>query len=212
MTDEEKQVTEIEKKQEKLTSILVDPENFNIKHPLNSYWTIWYDCPQRKTTQQSWSLNIKKIASFNTIEDFWGTYNSIPPITKLAQASNYHIFRNDIKPEWEDPQNAEGGRWVVTLGKNPNPQSSKLEEIWLNILLACIGESFEYPDQINGAVASYRTRGDRLALWTRNHVKEEETMSVGKHFKSLFPKAEKLQFFTHEEGKTKNSPKEKYSL
>lgn len=45
--------------------------------------------------------------------------------------------------------------------------------------MACIGENFEFPDQVNGAVASVRSRGDRLALWTKNWKNEEETLNVG---------------------------------
>jgi len=71
MTEVEKQNEEVQNKE--LTSILVDPEHFNVKHKLNTSWTIYYDIPQqRKNTAQTWQQNIKVIATFNTIEDFWG--------------------------------------------------------------------------------------------------------------------------------------------
>jgi len=206
MTEVEKQNEEVQNKE--LTSILADPEHFNVKHKLNSSWTIYYDIPQqKKSTAQTWQQNIKVIATFNTIEDFWGVFNSIPPVSKIAPASSYFLFREGIKPEWEDKQNEEGGRWAVTLTR----MGSKIDEYWMNLVLACIGESFEYPEQVNGAVASVRVRGDRLALWTRNWKNEEETLNIGKHFKSLIG-TEKLSFNSHEDGKQNSKAKERHVL
>ena len=34
-------------------------------------WTLWYDNPQRKATQQSWSRFLKKVTEFDHVEDFW---------------------------------------------------------------------------------------------------------------------------------------------
>ena len=29
--------------------------------------------------------------------------------------TDYMLFRKGIRPEWEDPANKDGGKWVVTL-------------------------------------------------------------------------------------------------
>jgi translation initiation factor 4E len=42
-----------------------------------------------------------------------------------------------------------------------------LDQLWLNILLAMIGEQFDEGDEICGAVASVRARQEKIALWTR---------------------------------------------
>jgi hypothetical protein len=47
-----------------------------------------------------------------------------------------------------------------------------LDQLWLNILLAMIGEQFDEGDEICGAVASVRARQEKVALWTRTATHE----------------------------------------
>ena len=49
-----------------------DPKNFNVKHPLQNKWTLWFDNPQKKSTAASWSDNLKQVITVDTVEDFWG--------------------------------------------------------------------------------------------------------------------------------------------
>ncbi|XP_021848832.2 eukaryotic translation initiation factor-like [Spinacia oleracea] len=44
--------------------------------------------------------------------------------------------------------------------------------MWLETLMALIGEQFDEADEICGVVASARSRGDKLSLWTRNAANE----------------------------------------
>lgn len=53
-------------------TIFNDPVNFNIKHPLQSSWTLWYDSASKKGSTKDWSQNIKALITFSTVEDFWG--------------------------------------------------------------------------------------------------------------------------------------------
>lgn len=53
----------------------------------------------------------------NTVEDFWGVWNSAVLPTLLPFGSNYHLFRDGIKPAWEDSANANGGKWVFNIPK-----------------------------------------------------------------------------------------------
>ena len=43
---------------------------------------------------------------------------------------------------WEDEQNTEGGRWLFQINKSVN--SSKINNYWLELLLAVIGEQVSY--------------------------------------------------------------------
>lgn len=40
------------------------------------------------------------------VEDFCRLFNWVKPPSKLERSSNYHLFKSDIKPMWEDPANA----------------------------------------------------------------------------------------------------------
>ncbi|POM79562.1 Eukaryotic initiation factor 4E, partial [Phytophthora palmivora] len=84
------------------------------KHPLQNRWVLWYDNPKKRHSTESWEENLKNVYTFSTVEDFWCLYNNILAPTKLSIGSNYHLFKEGIRPMWEDPINAKGGKWIFT--------------------------------------------------------------------------------------------------
>lgn len=46
--------------------------NFSHKHPLERQWTLYFDLPNKKQTVTNWMDSVKKLITFNTVEDFWG--------------------------------------------------------------------------------------------------------------------------------------------
>ena len=48
-------------------TVFSDPTNFSIKHPLQHKWTLWYDNPRKKTTQDTWGNHLKKIVDIDTV-------------------------------------------------------------------------------------------------------------------------------------------------
>ncbi|KAJ1547862.1 hypothetical protein HK096_010253 [Nowakowskiella sp. JEL0078] len=165
-----------EASQETLTAF-ADPVNFTVKHPLQNSWTLWFDNPGKKTNSDNWAMNLKKLVTFDTAEDFWGVYNNITPATQLLPGSNYHLFKEGVQPMWEDKANQIGGKWVVQIGKAT--RDKLVDPSWLNAVLACIGEEFEESDEICGLVMSVRKTQDRIALWTRTAADKEKTESIG---------------------------------
>ncbi|ORX81806.1 eukaryotic translation initiation factor 4E [Basidiobolus meristosporus CBS 931.73] len=187
-----------------MVTVFTDPANFNVKHPLNSSWILWYDNPGKKTNQHSWSQNLKQIICFDTVEDFWGIWNNLIPISDLSAGSNYHFFKEGIKPMWEDPANDKGGKWVIQL---PRKTGEQINQLWLYTVLSCIGESFAYEDEICGCVASIRKGFYRLALWTRSSDDQEICLSIGTHLKetlSLGPN-QSLGFQAHSDASRSGS-------
>lgn len=156
-------------------------EGFDVKHPLQHRWTLWFDNPGKKTSQDKWAEHLRQIMTVDTVEDFWRLHNNIVSASGLAAGSNYHFFKENIEPKWEDSANAKGGKWVVTIPSKA--RSSSLDRLWLWTLLACIGEVFEDEDEICGCVVSIRKAQDKIALWTRNSQDEAATVRVGRRLK-----------------------------
>mmetsp|Transcript_26247 Transcript_26247/g.36964 ORF Transcript_26247/g.36964 Transcript_26247/m.36964 type:complete len:216 (+) Transcript_26247:167-814(+) len=163
--------------QNQLAEQSLEPNNFSIKHPLQNRWTLWFDNPGKKTTQESWAENLKKIVTFDTVEDFWRVFNNIQPVSSLAAGSNYHLFKENIEPKWEHTANQHGGKWVVIV------KTQLFDKQWLWSVLACIGESFEDDEEICGCVASVRKSQSRISLWTRNASNESAQRRIGSKFK-----------------------------
>eukprot|EP00994_Dinema_validum_P000571 NODE_1110_length_1097_cov_55.541031_g855_i0.p2 GENE.NODE_1110_length_1097_cov_55.541031_g855_i0~~NODE_1110_length_1097_cov_55.541031_g855_i0.p2 ORF type:complete len:222 (+),score=85.98 NODE_1110_length_1097_cov_55.541031_g855_i0:76-666(+) len=141
------------------------------KHPLANCWVIWYDSRRlhMRGNPNDWMANLVNVAVFNTVEDFWSTYNHIKRASELEFGSNYHMFKEGTKPMWEDDANKYGGKWVLTL--NPKDDPSRQCELWDLLVLAMIGEYLDdgvEGDQICGAVLSRRKNGTRISVWTKD--------------------------------------------
>ncbi|ETV75701.1 hypothetical protein H257_10085 [Aphanomyces astaci] len=167
-----------------------------VKHPLQHRWVLWYDNPKKKLANESWEENLKVVYTFDTVEDFWGMFNNILPPTKLLVGSNYHLFKEGIRPMWEDPINAKGGKWVLT---NNRQRRARLDDAWMNTMLALIGECLEDDDDLSGAVVSVRKTQDRVAVWTQTATNEPLQRKVGSNFRKVLDlsKNEGLKYQSH---------------
>ncbi|KAF9486166.1 translation initiation factor eIF4e [Pholiota conissans] len=126
------------------------------------------------------------IGEFDTVEEFCRYFNWLKPPSKLEKNSNYHIFKSGIKPMWEDPANAEGGKWVLTMKNNP----VLLDRCWGWLAMALVGEELEENDEICGAVVSLRSKVDRIQVWTRSKDDVEKLNGIGKRLIKLLDVSE----------------------
>jgi len=126
------------------------------------------------------------IGEFDTVEEFCRYFNWLKPPSKLEKNSNYHIFKSGIKPMWEDPANANGGKWVLTMKNNP----ALLDRCWNWLAMALVGEELEEGDEICGAVVSLRTKVDRIQVWTRSKDDVEKLNGIGKRLVKLLDVSE----------------------
>eukprot|EP00743_Colponemidia_sp_Colp-15_P003841 GILK01004145.1.p1 GENE.GILK01004145.1~~GILK01004145.1.p1 ORF type:complete len:241 (-),score=30.89 GILK01004145.1:217-879(-) len=160
-----------------------DPSDLTVKHPLQHRWALWYDNPGKKVSQTSWGESLKKLVMVDTVEDFWCVFNNIIPPSRLPARSNYHLFKDGVEPQWEDPANAKGGKWVVNI---PRRDRERLDDMWLYLMLALIGENFdEDSDEICGCVVSLRKQEDKVAIWTRTAEAERSALRIGRIFKQI---------------------------
>lgn len=70
---------------------------------------------QESTAPHPYENSIKSITTVKTVEQFWETYNYLRRPNDLSSTTDYHFFRDGIKPTWEDPKNAKGGKWIVSF-------------------------------------------------------------------------------------------------
>eukprot|EP01126_Amoeba_proteus_P066456 TRINITY_DN9616_c0_g1_i14.p1 TRINITY_DN9616_c0_g1~~TRINITY_DN9616_c0_g1_i14.p1 ORF type:complete len:171 (-),score=18.73 TRINITY_DN9616_c0_g1_i14:495-1007(-) len=151
---------------------------FNVKHPLENGWTWWYDNPEKRPTQESWGGFLKEIYSFDSVEDFWSLWNNIKGAHELAIGCTYHVFKMGIEPMWESPENHNGGRWIFTLEPS-HRTADELNTLWLNTILACIGNTFEEAASICGVVVNIRKSADKICIWTKCASDESKQRSIG---------------------------------
>lgn len=150
--------------QEQIT-VFHDPDNFNVKHPLMHKWTLWFTKPATGKVD-NWNDLLKEIITFNSVEEFWGVYNNITPTSELALKSDYHLFKEGVRPEWEDVQNKHGGKWSYQF---KNRTTVAIDDIWLHVMLAAIGETLEEENdgEVMGVIVNVRKGFFRVGVWTR---------------------------------------------
>ena len=129
-------------------------------HPLKNTWVVWYRSPGNKF--QDYEKSTHKIAHFGTVEEFWTVYTHLRRPSSLPHVSDYHLFKQGIRPVWEDKENRNGGKWNLRLKKGV------ANRYWESLMLAIVGDQFgDAGEDLCGAVLSVRGNEDVLSVWTR---------------------------------------------
>ncbi|KAG2141264.1 translation initiation factor eIF 4e-like domain-containing protein [Suillus clintonianus] len=143
-------------------------------HPLRNTWVFWFRqqrAPGNKIT--NYEEGIKKIASFSSVESFWGLQTHLSPPSALVPTTDYLLFHAGVRrPVWEDPLNRTGGKWIVRLRKGV------ADRVWEDLVMGVVGDMFDecstqgegeeggWPE-ICGCTISVRQSEDIVSLWNR---------------------------------------------
>lgn len=106
-------------------------------HPLDTTWTLWYTRP-KTNKKYNWKSQLQPIADITSLEEFWALQALIPSIEEIPVKTDYHLFRKNIRPEWEDKQNSEGGKIIVEFN-----DYERMNTVWTNLMIMAICEHFE---------------------------------------------------------------------
>ncbi|KAK9761726.1 hypothetical protein K7432_013150 [Basidiobolus ranarum] len=131
-------------------------------HPLHYTWVFWFMHRPPGQKILNYESAMKKIAAFSSIEDFWAVYSHLRRPHELPTISDYHLFKQGVRPVWEDDTNINGGKWIVRLKKG------LASRYWESLVLAVIGDQFDVGSEICGAVLSIRHSEDILSVWNRS--------------------------------------------
>lgn len=136
-----------------------------------------------------------------------------------------------MRPEWEDPQNKHGGKWSYQFKEK---RMVNIDEIWLQTMLAAIGETLEEEQdgEVMGVVVNVRKAFFRVGVWTRTVGRsipgrgdgdvsggkgrspekgKEVLANIGKRFKQVLnlPANELVEFSGHTEAANSGSSRAK---
>lgn len=143
--------------------------------PLRYTWCIWEQIMQSNDKAAQYSDATHEVAKFSTVQEFWKLWNHMPQPSELLeqkrmvreQPDGLHvidaimIFRDNIRPEWEDKMNAQGGHFQFQL--KPNVGGGQVDEYWNNLVLGMIGATIEPANAITGIRLVDKLSGPRAA-------------------------------------------------
>ncbi len=142
----------------------------NNKTKLENKFSFWYrisddiaqyQAPKQALDKKIYETQVKKIHEFDTIEDFWGIFQHLRKPDSCKPGIEFMMFKEPIKPMWEDENNKNGGKISIKLRKDYTTI------IWEEMIFALIGGILpkEMKDEINGIVVTSRKEFNTLQIW-----------------------------------------------
>ena len=199
---------EADKKEEFENRAILKYDKENIKHSLQTSWTLYVHTQSVSTTYKS---AYKPIGKFQTIEDFWNLWNNIPSVVDIYEGrvmiSNKHLiayslFRGDILPEWEKTNNINGSEW----GCREMLSKEIIDNIWKNLVLSCIGENISNCVGLRYINKCNKTRNiHKIEVWmnmcaaNKTHTTLGQMKTIIENIPTPFPK---FTFMRHNDKKT----------
>jgi translation initiation factor 4E len=180
----------------------VPPEGLR-PHPLHNTWNFWYFGQNRDLT---WEENLRVVKKVATVEEFWLVYGNIKLASELRPGCSYFVFKDGLKPMWEDVGNRSGGRWLMTFDRKNRASLTVLDDNWLELLLCLIGEAFGVDgEDICGAVVDVRPKFDKINVWTKDHDNKNRILRIGRIIKERLGLTDiQLTYEKHSDTQNKN--------
>jgi len=155
-------------------------------------WTIWEQLQQAADAKAAqYADATHRVASFGTVKEFWRYWNHLPQPSQLLDGNKRFVretdgtrsivdalmvFRDGIRPEWEDPANASGGHFQFQLKDAVG--GGTIDEYWNNIVLGMIGGTVGPSELVTGVrlVDKRQQRSGflRLEVWFSNYEASDQ--------------------------------------
>ena len=154
--------------------------NEHNKTKLESKFSFWYrisddivqyQAPKQALDKKIYETQVKKIHEFDSVEDFWDIFQHLRKPDSCKPGIEFMMFKEPIKPMWEDENNKNGGKISLKLRK----QYTTI--IWEEMIFALIGGILpkEMKEEINGIVVTSRKEFNTLQIWFKTY--EERILS-----------------------------------
>lgn len=182
---------------------------FHQNGELESGWTFWENyrqsdkhASQKGVGDKNWENNCAEIISFNDQNKFslfWNnskyddssnlifsslddTEKKLEREGKMYTIDGLNMFREGIKPAWEDPKNANGYHLQCEFPTHSeNPDTKKIyKNLWEDFVFGLIAEDAEYSECITGLRYVYKPGKSqiRVELWISESLPDEKNTLV----------------------------------
>jgi translation initiation factor 4E len=149
-------------------------------HKLNTSWNFWYTNRKEHDYVTQYAKRTRKVASFNTIEDFFKYYVYLKSASEVQRNTDFGMFKDGFKPLWESCPNS--ACWLVRYRRSDLP--SDLDLKWERLLFSLIGEQFgDLP--VIGASLSVRPKETFIELWFNYNDNESVKTKTGRRMETL---------------------------
>lgn len=158
----------------------VTEETLKSELSLRYKWVFWNQIVQKVEkgadrnagkSKEEYSNNTQRLSEFASVQDFWSLWTHMPQPSELLEQKRMSsgadtvdalmVFRDNVRPEWEDEKNATGGHFQFQL--KPAVGGGQIDEYWNNLVLGVIGSTIEPACMITGIRLVDKLSGPRAA-------------------------------------------------
>lgn len=166
-----------------------------------SKWVIWQNNSEDSNIK-SWGEDLKIVGEFNSVPQFMFLNDKINEVG-LKNLESIRIFKDGIKPMWEDPKNLNGGRVIIDI---PVMSRLDLNDIWSKTMAMCISNLVE---GICGCVLTERQSLYKIALWIEE---DDANFDIIKKWKEIVEvPVDMFYYLTHKKSLDGNKHKRKWN-
>jgi len=185
-----------------------------ILQPIAKKWTLWFEKKSEENSskclkKEDYLHQLKKGGTFQDISSFWKCWNEVQNLDNTpigASGTNFHLFKNNIKPVWEDPKNIKGGKWIIVFSAKTSQH--EVMKHWISFMLALVLGELGVESEINGAVLSVRSWGGMISIWNRN---SNDKRLIEENLKKYFG-VESIKYQRHQTNMRRNTQRAKVSI
>ena len=136
-------------------------EQTKLEHSYTYWVMIWEQ--NYKNKNNNFDQNLLELTTVDTVSDFlnfqtmqvetfWMVQQHLRRATAMPYGTFLHVFKQGIKPMWEDPSLVNGCRFSIKT------QKSHTSKYWEDLLLAMLGEQFQQENHIAGLVLNLKAQ------------------------------------------------------
>ena len=81
-----------------------------------------------------------------------------------------YLFKDEIRPEWEDPGNVGGGCFKIKIDKK------KSNKLWENAVLAMISPNNPHVGIMNGVRIKIKEKFDEIEIWMSSESTKKDKL------------------------------------
>ena len=176
---------------------------------LPSNYDLWlFDSTStKKTDKANFFEKIKKTLHISTLKDLAAFYGNFRKPKTMPNGCEVYLFKEGIKPLWEDKSNQNGGSFFLHIKK------TFANKIWENFLTSIVSEELEELKKVNGIIMRVLLLEVVFYIWTKDLTKAEERVMIQwvKNTAGLSAKI-KLEFKRHPKPNKEHETPEKPSV
>lgn len=142
--------------------------------PLPSVYDLWlFDVhDDKETNEETFFDKIRKTIKITTLGDLSTFYSRFKKPKDMPGGCEIYLFKENIRPLWEDERNLEGGSFFLHIKK------TFANKIWENLLMSVVSEAEPELRCINGLIMRVLRLEVVFYVWTSKLKKSDEVKLI----------------------------------